>query len=166
MINFYRCEEKWIVARSEQEAHDQVKNTITNYRLEQDDDVLDTWFSSGIYPLSTLGWPNNTIDLQTFYPLSLMETGSDILFFWVARMMMLCSYLHSRPFPNVYLHALVRDHQGRKMSKTLGNVIDPMDIIYGSSAEQMKQKIVDNTNISKSEVERYVLNNILTLLEL
>lgn len=83
-----------------------------------------------------------------------METGSDILFFWVARMMMLCTYLLARPFPIVYLHAMIRDQQGRKMSKTLGNVIDPMDVIYGITLDELKRSVADNTNISLTEVKK------------
>ncbi len=103
----------------------------------QDDDVLDTWFSSGLWPFSTLGWPENTKDLQMFYPNSLMETGFDILFFWVARMMMMgIEFLGKPPFPVIYLHAMVRDEKGEKMSKTRGNVIDPLEVIdkYGTDA--------------------------------
>ena len=96
--------------------------------LVQDPDVLDTWFSSGLWTHSTLGWPNTTDDLTRFYPSSVMETGYDILFFWVARMIMLgCYNMGSAPFHTVYLHGLVRDAQGRKMSKSLDNVIDPLE---------------------------------------
>jgi valyl-tRNA synthetase len=96
--------------------------------LVQDPDVLDTWFSSGLWTHSTLGWPNTTDDLSRFYPSSVMETGYDILFFWVARMIMLgCYNMGSAPFHTVYLHGLVRDAQGRKMSKSLDNVIDPLE---------------------------------------
>lgn len=105
--------------------------------LIQDPDVLDTWFSSGLWPFSTLGWPNQTADLATFYPTSILETGYDILFFWVARMIMMgIEFTGQVPFHTVYLHGLVRDEQGRKMSKTLGNVIDPLAVIaeYGTDA--------------------------------
>ncbi|HRK03172.1 MAG TPA: class I tRNA ligase family protein, partial [Oligoflexia bacterium] len=106
--------------------------------VEQDSDVLDTWFSSGLWPFSTLGWPEKTPALKTFYPTSVMETGFDILFFWVARMIMMGLHLNDGkvPFKRVYLHAMVRDEKGQKMSKTKGNVIDPLDIIrdYGADA--------------------------------
>lgn len=103
----------------------------------QEEDVLDTWFSSGLFPFSTLGWPNESADYSRYYPTDMMETGYDILFFWVARMVMMGMWLTDKPpFDTIYLHGLVRDEQGRKMSKTLGNVIDPLDIVdeYGADA--------------------------------
>jgi valyl-tRNA synthetase len=106
-------------------------------RLKQDPDVLDTWFSSGLWPFSTFGWPDDTPALRTFYPNSVMETGFDILFFWVARMAMLgLHFMGEVPFKVVYLHAMVRDEKGEKMSKTRGNVIDPLDVTakYGADA--------------------------------
>jgi len=105
--------------------------------LKQDDDVLDTWFSSALWPFSTLGWPDRTKALKTFYPTSLLITGFDILFFWVARMMMMGIYIMKDvPFKDVYLHALVRDEKGEKMSKSKGNSIDPLVMIdkYGTDA--------------------------------
>ncbi len=105
--------------------------------IEQDPDVLDTWFSSGLWPFSTLGWPDETPDLQRYYPTTVMETGYDILFFWVARMVMMgLSFTGKAPFRTVYLHGLVRDEHGRKMSKTYNNVIDPLDVMdeYGTDA--------------------------------
>jgi valyl-tRNA synthetase len=105
--------------------------------IEQDPDVLDTWFSSGLWPFSTLGWPDETEDLDRFYPTTMMETGYDILFFWVARMIMLgIEFTGKIPFSTVYLHGLVRDGNGRKMSKTLANVIDPLEVMdsYGTDA--------------------------------
>ena len=105
--------------------------------LLQDPDVLDTWFSSGLWPFSTLGWPEHTEDLRTFYPTSTLVTGFDILFFWVARMIMMgLKFMGDVPFRDVYIHALVRDEQGQKMSKSKGNVIDPLEIMsrYGTDA--------------------------------
>jgi len=105
--------------------------------LIQDPDVLDTWFSSGLWPFSTLGWPDQTEDLKDFYPTSTLVTGFDILFFWVARMIMMgLKFMGDVPFRDVYIHALVRDEQGQKMSKSKGNVIDPLDVMseYGTDA--------------------------------
>ncbi len=108
-------------------------------RLKQDPDVLDTWFSSGLWPFSTFGWPAQTRALQTFYPNSLLETGFDILFFWVARMAMLgLHFMGDVPFRTVYLHAMVRDEKGEKMSKTRGNVIDPLDVTQKHGADALR----------------------------
>jgi valyl-tRNA synthetase len=106
----------------------------------QDTDTLDTWFSSGLWTFSTLGWPQKTKDLETFHPTSVLETGYDILFFWIARMILMTTYLVGQvPFKTVYLHGLVRDDKGRKMSKSLGNIIDPLDMItkYGADATRL-----------------------------
>jgi valyl-tRNA synthetase len=106
----------------------------------QDPDTLDTWFSSGLWTFSTLGWPEKTLDLKNFHPTSVLETGYDILFFWVARMILMTTYtLGVIPFETVYLHGLVRDEQGKKMSKSLGNVINPLDMIakYGTDASRL-----------------------------
>jgi valyl-tRNA synthetase len=110
-------------------------------RLKQDDDVLDTWFSSALWPFSTMGWPDNTAALQKFYPASDLETGYDILFFWVARMMMMgIHFMGEPPFKRVLLHGLVVDETGDKMSKVKGNVIDPLDLIHGATFEQVVDK--------------------------
>jgi len=111
--------------------------TCGKAELRQDEDVLDTWFSSGLWPFSTMGWPEPTETLRTFYPTSVMETGHDIIFFWVARMMMMgLHFMKDVPFRTVYLHPMVRDEKGQKMSKTKGNVIDPLVITeeYGADA--------------------------------
>ncbi|MEM7033995.1 MAG: valine--tRNA ligase, partial [Chloroflexota bacterium] len=126
------CQEV-IVARQDPDSCPQ----CSGQKLEQDPDVLDTWFSSGLWPFSTLGWPEETDDLKRFYPTHVMETGYDILFFWVARMIMQgLQFTDEAPFHTVYLHGLVRDEQGRKMSKTTGNVIDPLEVMdeYGTDA--------------------------------
>ena len=105
--------------------------------LARDEDVLDTWFSSGLWPFSTLGWPDETPELKRYYPTSALVTGFDIIFFWVARMMMLgLHFMDEVPFRDVYIHALVRDERGAKMSKSKGNVIDPLELIdrYGADA--------------------------------
>lgn len=107
-------------------------------KITQDDDVLDTWFSSGLWPFSTLGWPDDTADLRRFYPTTVMETAYDILFFWVARMIMQgLIFTNDIPFETVYLHGIIRDDQGRKMSKTTGNVLDPIALLDGAKSEEL-----------------------------
>jgi valyl-tRNA synthetase len=109
----------------------------------QDPDTLDTWFSSGLWTMSTLGWPEKTADFQTYHPTSVLETGYDILFFWVARMILMSTYLVGQvPFKNVYLHGLVRDEKGKKMSKSLGNIIDPLDMIAKFGADATRLSLV------------------------
>src|SRR5262249_841880 len=109
--------------------------------LRRDPDVLDTWFSSALWPFGTLGWPDATPALRTFYPTTLMETGFDILFFWVARMMMMgLHFMGEVRFREVFLHAMVVDDRGEKMAKTRGNVIDPLDLIGGVGGPALAQK--------------------------
>ncbi len=123
---------------------------------EQDPDVLDTWFSSGLFPFSVMGWPSQTPDLARFYPGSLLETGHDILFFWVARMVMLGLELTGTlPFKQVYLHAMVRDKFGRKMSKSLGNVVDPIDVMDGISLESLNESLRQG-NLDPLEVAKAI----------
>ncbi|MDA8345684.1 MAG: valine--tRNA ligase [Thermaerobacter sp.] len=114
--------------------------------LHQDEDVLDTWFSSALWPFSTLGWPDDTEDLRRYYPTAALVTGYDILFFWVARMVMMGMYLTNQvPFRNVVLHGLVRDSRGRKMSKSLGNGLDPMEVIAEHGADALRYALLTGT---------------------
>lgn len=128
--------------------------------IEGENDVLDTWFSSGLWPFATLGWPKKTEDFKYFYPTTLLETGYDILFFWVARMIMMgYAMTGEAPFTTVYLHGLVRDIQGRKMSKSLGNVIDPVEYIEKYGADALRMALVVGTtpgNDSKISEEKVI----------
>uniref|UniRef100_A0A8C6WU77 Valine--tRNA ligase, mitochondrial n=1 Tax=Neogobius melanostomus TaxID=47308 RepID=A0A8C6WU77_9GOBI len=144
--NVNHKEELWVWGRSEEEARQRasVKYGVPPEKitLTQDPDVLDTWFSSGLFPFAMLGWPQQTKDMERFYPNALLETGSDLIFFWVARMVMLGTELTGQlPFKQVLLHSLVRDKHGRKMSKSLGNVVDPLDVIHGTSLEKLQEKV-------------------------
>ncbi|XP_036212385.1 valine--tRNA ligase, mitochondrial isoform X3 [Myotis myotis] len=149
-------EDRWVVGRTEAEAREAAAALTgrpgAELTLERDPDVLDTWFSSALFPFSSLGWPQQTPDLTRFYPLSLLETGSDLLLFWVGRMVMLGTQLTGQlPFSKVLLHSMVRDRQGRKMSKSLGNVLDPRDIIRGAELQVLQEKLRDG-NLDPAEL--------------
>ena len=127
---WYTNEGEIIVASSEDEAREIAIRKYNTEAIFQDEDVLDTWFSSALWPFTTLGWPNKENDLSKFYPTNLLVTGFDIIFFWVARMMMMGLYFQKKiPFSEIYIHALVRDENGQKMSKSKGNVVDPLKLI-------------------------------------
>jgi valyl-tRNA synthetase len=137
--------------------------------IQQDEDVLDTWFSSGLWPFSTLGWPEKTADLAYFYPTSVLETGADILFFWVARMMMFgIEFTEQPPFHTVYLHGLILDEKGQKMSKTKGNVIDPITVMEDLGTDALRFTLLvgstpgkdSNLSIKKVEGNRNFANKI------
>ncbi|MGA7605486.1 MAG: valine--tRNA ligase, partial [Anaerolineales bacterium] len=143
--------------------------TCHSKNIHQDDDVLDTWFSSGLWPFSTLGWPDETPDYKYFYPTSYMETGYDILFFWVARMIMSgLEYTGQVPFHTVYLHGLIRDEHGQKMSKTKGNVIDPLTVMDDFGTDALRFTLLVgatpgndmNLSVKKVEANRNFANKI------
>ncbi|KAL7747969.1 valine--tRNA ligase [Sorochytrium milnesiophthora] len=149
----------WVSGRTEEDARKKALDRFPDVNpaditLSQDEDVLDTWFSSALWPFSIFGWPEQTKDLELFYPTSLLETGWDILFFWVARMVMFGIKFTGRvPFKKVFCHAMVRDAHGRKMSKSLGNVIDPLDVIEGITLQALQARL-DEGNLDPREVEK------------
>ena len=152
----------WIGAKTEEEAKQKAAkkwkvDDLSKISVKQDNDVLDTWFSSGILPFSVFGWPDtNSEELKAFFPTDLLETGHDIIFFWVARMIFMSYFfMDDIPFHTVYLHPIVKDKEGRKMSKSLGNVIDPLQVIRGAPLEELLQALRDG-NLSKKELDRSI----------
>ncbi len=151
------------VAENSDEAHKIAQERYKkDVKLVQDEDVLDTWFSSALWPFSTLGWPEQTPELEKFYPTSTLVTGFDIIFFWVARMMMMGLYFTNQvPFSEVYVHALVRDEKGQKMSKSKGNVIDPLILMDEFGADALRMTLCSmaaqgrDIKLSKQRVEGY-----------
>lgn len=147
--------ERWVIARTQEAAEKIAKarfpgETLT---LRKDPDVLDTWFSAGLWPFATLGWPDITPDYEKLYPTSVLETGWDILFFWVARMIIFGVKLTGQvPFKEVYCHSLVRDSEGRKISKSLGNVIDPLDVVNGTTLQALHDQLTTG-NLDPKEVQ-------------
>ena len=141
---WYGPDEAMFCAENEEEAHRMAaRHYGESVALRQDPDVLDTWYSSSLWPFSTLGWPDETPDMRRFYPNTVMETGYDILFFWVARMIMMgLKFTGEIPFHTIYLHGLVRDADGRKMSKSLNNVIDPLDLIQEFGADPLRLSLL------------------------
>jgi len=160
---WYSEEKKIFVAANEKDAHKLAKKYYKkNVKLNRDEDVLDTWFSSALWPFATLGWPKKTYELKRFYPTSILVTGFDIIFFWVARMMMMGNYLLKKePFSQVYVHALVRDEKGQKMSKSKGNVIDPLNIIDEYGADSLRFTLISmaapgrDVKLSEERVKGY-----------
>ena len=160
---WYSKDKKIFVAENETEAKKIAKRYYKkNVTLKRDEDVLDTWFSSALWPFATLGWPKKTYELKRFYPTSVLVTGFDIIFFWVARMMMMGNYLIKKePFSKVYVHALVRDEKGQKMSKSKGNVIDPLDVINKYGADSLRFTLISmaapgrDVKLSEERVKGY-----------
>ena len=149
----------WVIGRTQAEARTLAAQRLgvaeDEIELTQDEDVLDTWYSSGLFPFSTMGWPDEKHpDLKAFFPNQILETGHDILSFWVVRMVMMSLLLTNElPYKEVFLHPIVRDSEGRKMSKSLGNVIDPLQVIDGCKLETLIAQL-EQGNLDPKEVAR------------
>tara|TARA_A100001015_G_scaffold259222_1_gene303020 strand:- start:3206 stop:5854 length:2649 start_codon:yes stop_codon:yes gene_type:complete len=142
---WYGQDNQIFVAENEKTANDLAKKKYkkNKFKLKQETDVLDTWFSSALWPFATLGWPKKTKELNKFYPTSVLVTGFDIIFFWVARMLMMGNHFQKQsPFKKVYVHALVRDEKGQKMSKSKGNIIDPLELINDYGADSLRFTLI------------------------
>ena len=156
---WYDSEGNVYVGHNEEEIRTQYD--LDTRELKQDDDVLDTWFSSSLWPFASMGWPHETDDFKKHFPTSLLVTGFDIIFFWVARMMMMSlEFTDQIPFKDVYVTGLIRDENGQKMSKSKGNVIDPLDLIYGISQDALVEKRTSNLMQEKiaQKIERKTRN--------
>ena len=160
---WYGPDNKIFVAINYEKAKNEaIKFYKKDVNLTQDEDVLDTWFSSALWTFSTLDWPSDSYELNRFYPGNVLVTGFDIIFFWVARMMMMGSYFMKRsPFKNVYIHPLIRDEKGQKMSKSKGNIIDPLDLLNKYGADTLRFSLTALLNpgrdvkLSDSRVKGY-----------